>query len=415
MSKDGQSTRKKGFVAAHWLRQSAEDFLQWTVTSGEARSRASTMGDAIARVVHPSWYSDIPGSVARNLPEALKNCDALSFSQVPEAAAYAGLHLLDRYGRVMQVLEHLMRAGRLPLRKGGIKVLEVGSGPAPALYASRDFYAMLRVWPGRGDTEVAHVEFAHSLERGQAWDRVLHHLSEHLMIARGGDGDVNGLPFSRAIDEFTGFNATARHHQSVAQRTQRILQEFSAADEHITRKAASRMAYQEGGSPPSAYDLVFMCNFLTQPSMTDGFRSELHGLARALTPGGVLVVMGGTGVQYPAIYEAVRSIALKAGLTEISPTDVIDANLGPHRDIVCAHVRENVESALADCDEEERADIRSKLPTDLRNPKAEFVLPKYQALIFVNQRKPSLAKNSGAPFPPARKTQVAPDSASMMC
>jgi hypothetical protein len=100
------------------------------------------------------------------------------------------------------------------------------------------------------------------------------------------------------------------------------------------------------------------------------------------------VVMGGTGKQYPAIYEAVRNIASQAGLTDISPADVLDANLGTHRNIVCDHTRANVEAALADFDEKERADICLKLPPDLWNPDVDFVLPKYQALAFVLQRKP---------------------------
>jgi ribosomal protein RSM22 (predicted rRNA methylase) len=343
------------------------------------------MGVAIARVAHPSWYGDIAGAVARSLPEALRNCNALSFSQVSEAAAYAGLHLLDRYGRVMQVLEHLIRVGRLPLRKMGVKVLEVGSGPAPALYASRDFYAMLRAWPGRGNTEVAPVEFADSLERGEAWDRVLHHVSECLMEARGGSQDADCLPFSRAIKDLSGFDTIARHHQSVAQRARQIFKDFDSVDEYITPKAAARMAYGEGGSAPSAYDLVFMCNFLTQPSMTVQFSSELRKLSRALTPGGVLVIMGGTGGKYPEIYDAMRSIASEARLTDISPPDILDANFGPHLGIVCSHTRANVKAALAECDEKERADICSKLPLDLWNPGKAFVLPKYQTLAFVRQ------------------------------
>ena len=31
------------------------------------------------------------------------------------------------------------------------------------------------------------------------------------------------------------------------------------------------MAYEEGGAEPSAYDMVFLCNFLTQQNMTKRF------------------------------------------------------------------------------------------------------------------------------------------------
>jgi hypothetical protein len=49
---------------------------------------------------------------------------------------------------------------------------------------------------------------------------------------------------------------------------------------------------EEGGYPPSAYDLIVMCNFLTNTSFTARFESEIAGLPRSLTPGGVLLVLG---------------------------------------------------------------------------------------------------------------------------
>lgn len=388
MNKKREAIPKDRFVAAQWLRQSAEDFLAWSRASGEAQMRASTLGEAIARVAHPSWHSDTSGAVARSLPEALRNCDALSFSQMSEAVAYAGLHLLDRYGRVMQILEYLMRIGRLPLRKVGLKVLEVGSGPAPALYASQDFYSMLRDWPDRGGTAIAGIKHADSLERGEAWDQILHHVSEHLMLIRGHSQDASGLPFRRSIEDFSGFDTQRRHHGAIAQHARAILSDFDSADEPISLKTAFRMAYQDGGGLPSAYDLVFMCNFLTQPSMTQHFRRELQKLSSALTPGGVLVVMGATGKPYPTIYEEVRGIASAARLTDVGPTDVFDANLSPHLHIVSQHARANVAVALADCSDDERNDIRSRLPEDLWNPGVKFVLPKFQALVFTMQMKP---------------------------
>lgn len=388
MDENRVSTPTRRFVAAHWLQQSSKDFLEWSRDSGEAQRRASTFGKAIAHVVHPSWYSTAPGAVARNLPEALRNCDALSFDHIAEAVAYAGLHLLDRYGRVMQVLEHLMQTGRLPIRKSDIKVLEVGSGPAPALYAVQDFYSMLQGWPGRDRTEIASLKNPDSLERGKAWDPIIHHISEHLMLVRGNNQRASGLPFQRSIDDFSDFSVQQRHHEAIAQRAKQILIDFDRADEPITLKTAFGMAYQDGGAIPSAYDLVFMCNFLTQPSMTEQFSQELQRLSRSLTPGGVLVVMGATGKKYAAIYKAVRDIASGARLTDISPTEVFDANLSPHLHLVSEHTRANVAAALADCSDLERHDICSRLPHDLWNPDVDFVLPKYQALFFVMQKRP---------------------------
>lgn len=344
------------------------------------------MGEAIARVVHPSWVADAPCGMARKLSEALANCDALSFNDRAEAVAYAGLHLLDRYERVMQVLAHLMTVGRLPIRRVGLKVLEVGAGPAPALYATRDFYALLREWPGRTDIEVGDVQFADSVDRGKAWDMVLHHVSEQLMVVRGNNG-ISGLPFSRAITDFTGFDAAARYRTVVEQRAQAIRQEFALADESISLRSSYRMAVGDGIRVSSAYDFVFMCNFLTQQSMTKHFSGELARISRSLTPGGVLVVMGGTGTQYPPIYEEVQKIALKARLTEISPSKAFSPDRGPHLDVVRDHVRKNAAAALSECDEKLRSELCARLPADLWDTTKTFSLPRFQALIFVNQKK----------------------------
>lgn len=387
MSQDQVVGQKPRFVAAKWERASATDFRKWATSSNEARNRTSTFGQAISDVCH-EYVGDSPkGELARKLPDVLKSCDVLSFSQPVEAIAYAGLHLLDRYGRVMQVLEHLLQVGRLPLRKNRVNVLEVGSGPAPALYAARDFYAMLSQWSTSTgvDVNVAQVGAADSLERGFAWDHTLHHLSERLIKTRPHDSNTNGLPFQRTIHDLCGFNARDRHHAAVEQRTQSIIDEFDSADEYISQAAASRMAYSGGVHTPSAYDLIFMCNFLTQEEMTNRFEGELLALARSLTPGGALIVMGGVGSQYPPIYEKVRHIAVQARLTDISPQDVFDPNLSAQRDIVRDHVFANVATALKDCDENTVFSIKSKLPKDLIDPAEAFKLPKYQVLAFVNQ------------------------------
>lgn len=374
------------FIAAKWEKGIAAQFLQWVTTSDEARNRAFTLGKAIEGVWHQHADEALNGELARKLPEVLRGCDTLTFSQPVEAVAYAGLHLLDRYGRVTQILEHLLQEGILPLRKNRVSVLEVGSGPAPALYAARDFYAMLKQWAAQSDVKVADVGVADSLERGTAWDRTLHSLSEQLILTRGQDSNIGALPFRRTIEDLTGFNARSRHHAAVAQRTRSIIYEFDSADEYISPAAASMMAYAEGVPEPSAYDLIFMCNFLTQERMTQEYERELLTLTKSLTPGGVLIVMGGVNNQYPAIYECIRRIANESRLSDISPREAFDPNLSLRLDLVRDHVRANVAAALSACDPVTAASVESGLPKDLLDLAEEFKLPKYRALVFGNKR-----------------------------
>lgn len=59
------------------------------------------------------------------------------------AAAYTYVHLLDRYKRFWDVLLCLLDQGLLPVSAKGIDVLDIGSGPAVALYAVNDMYKAL--------------------------------------------------------------------------------------------------------------------------------------------------------------------------------------------------------------------------------------------------------------------------------
>jgi ribosomal protein RSM22 (predicted rRNA methylase) len=383
------------FQAAPWLKSKATDFLQWTADSGVVASNSATMSEAISIAVHPSffWVEEMR-SLASCLPKVLNSCDGLRFSSLSEATAYAGLHLLDRYGRVAQALEYLMRVGRLPIRKRAVKVLEVGAGPAPALYAVRDFYSMLRAWPGRGEVQIADVELAHSIERGEAWDSILHHISEQLMLART-DASPKALPFSRTIPDFTDFSALAQRRQEFERKAQHIHWEFMHAEDPISMLTARRISLKEGNASPHAYDLIFMCNFLTQPSMTKNFDKELRQLAQDLTPGGILAILGGTGKQYPSVYAEVRRIASEQRLTDISPTESFDANREPHRGVVCRQVRDYVHAVLAKCSEDERNTLTTELPQDAWSDKVDFKLPSFQVLAFSNQRRPKSMRQKG--------------------
>jgi ribosomal protein RSM22 (predicted rRNA methylase) len=310
-----------------------------------------TFAQAIAQTIYRDGHQFAEsGELASKLHSVLALCDHLTFDDTVEALAYSGLHLLDRYGRVNQVLEYLISRGYLPLRIKGARVLEVGAGPAPALYATRDFYEALTCWPGLGDVLVSPLATFDTLDRGRAWNMFLHHLSESLMGVRDNVLEDGALAFGLSIDNLTNFDVRARHHGSVAGRAAQIVREFYEADEWISDAAARQMAYQEGVAEPSAYDMIFLCNFLTQKSMTEKFELELQRLAYSLTPGGLLIVMGGTGSSYPELYDKVKEIASAANLRDVSPEEPFQANAEHDQlSIVADHVRTNVKFAITNC------------------------------------------------------------------
>ncbi len=328
--------------------------------------------------------------LARNLTPVLRSCDKLTFDELLEAIPYAALHLLDRYGRVTQVLEFLIARGCLPLRLKGVNALEVGAGPAPALFAARDFYASLIDWPKRGDVAIGALQGFDTLDRGSAWDPLLYRLSEHLMTDGGNTLLPGALTFARSIHDFANFCVWRRHHEGRARFAEGILDEFQASEDVISPEMANNLAYQSDPNCPSAYDIIFLCNFLTNPEMPARFDTELRELTRSLTPGGALIAMGGTGGYYPALFETFEAIATEGGLADISPSEPFAANedAAAHA-LVARHVRGNVRYILDRCsDDATRYAAAQTLPADVLSDEVPFELPRFRVAAFVRRAGP---------------------------
>jgi hypothetical protein len=267
------------------------------------------------------WTSPL-ADIAPWIPKVLKDCDNLRFDTDVEVRAYATLHLVDRYGRVLQVVEHLFQVGRLPLRRSGIAGLEVGAGPAPALYAIRAFYDDLVNWPDRGeDWSTEPLRVSHALDKAPGWDAFLHHLSEELIEVQQPTSRSGDVPFARALEEFDQLDIREIHNTSIASLASSFEAEYDSDEEPISRSTAFGLAYEQGTDHPSAYDLIFLPNFLTQPNVVETFKPELRGLMRSLTPGGVLVLMTGTGHKYKEIQSEIQALAAGARLIAVGPSE----------------------------------------------------------------------------------------------
>jgi hypothetical protein len=385
--------------ARQWERTLVPAFLTWRHTQTNRQAQLESVCDTVG-VTLDWWLAGgrvAADAVARRLPAALTGCDQLAFADTSEAMAYFILHLADRYGRGTQALELLLAEGWLPIRRGRMAVLDVGGGPAPGLYAAVDLYDDLAAWAGSTGQPVlpARVSRAHVLDRGAAWDQLLHHFSEHLLGARQtlpGELAAPRLPFRRYHAELGGFSVLGAHHAERARIQRAISREYDLADEPISPGMAWQLAYQEPTDAPSAYDLIVICYFLTNTTMTEALRAELAGLARLLTSGGVLLVLGGTRDARQAIHTAVNELATTAGLRPLPAVSrQLEANPDPVlRDLIATQVRAAVSDIGSAASPEVWAKVERKLrrivPDDVDHDRP-FTMPQFQILAF--RRVPS--------------------------
>lgn len=314
---------------ARWLRAASSTWLESAIEADSSRTRRFVnFSSAVSRLLETSLTSEVEArEVIGALRPTLGSCDSLAFESTAECLAYVCWHLIDRYGRVQHALDQLVAAGHLPVRRRPVTLLEVGSGPAPAAYAIADYYASFVEWcQETGQTvQPSTVGELATLDRGPAWGQVVHRLSEILLTQDEGSGSAIRT-FGTSYADLRGFSVRRLHHERIAQSAEREIREAEWADEYLGDREARELALEIGSYPPSAYDLIVMCNFLTQPEMTSDLAAELSELTGSLTPGGVLLVLGSASKGYDQVYAAVDQLAttrprhpLKRVLTDLAP------------------------------------------------------------------------------------------------
>ncbi|MFJ5956616.1 hypothetical protein ACIQC5_11745 [Paenarthrobacter sp. NPDC092416] len=279
---------------------------------------------------------DAASDVVSQLRSALERCDELTFNDDPDAFAYLLWHQIDRYHRVSQTLDRLFQRGILPLAKPDrpLRVLEVGSGPAPASYAAIDYYVALADWAkSRGEVfQISSNTEAHTLDRGSAWQQIVHGLSEELLHIEDRQSVREGGPFrTRFFDitypEFANFSPGQLHVSARERMKREILDEDELGQfqldsdyQDVNQYAAKRVA-------ASAYDLIIVANFVTSTSMMESLKAELENLANSLVPGGVLLTLSGRNQKYKDLWNEY------AALPQVNRLEhVLDEVMQAHQD-----------------------------------------------------------------------------------
>lgn len=377
---------------SRWLRRAAPEWVHSSRLADSARMRRfEDFSAAISRLLDQELSHGNAESVVEQLRPTLDSCDSLSFDSPAECLAYSCWHLADRYGRIQHALDMLAVEGHLPIRRKPVSLLEVGAGPAPAAYAVADYYASLIEWCVRSDQPLLPTQLGvpATLDRGSAWGHVVHRLSE-MVLLQSRDGDRVARTFGTLYGDLEGFSVRRLHNEAVAS-LQRA--HFEAEDED----GEWEFEVLHGEAPPSAYDLIVMCNFLTDSTIAESLANELTELAGSLTPGGVLLVLGSANESYHDIYNAVdrfatdtRRGALKPILTDLLP---LKAQASPAaRDIVATGLVRDLRALRSRAPDLFDA-VLPTLPGDVRALDVEHLrLPMFRVRAYKREGKQALTQ-----------------------
>ena len=288
------------------LKSHSGSFLTWL----DKTNRKYEMLDCLARKLSDFLIARIRSEAdAREfwntIPCIRAACNDLSTYELPWAGeAYAYVHLLLRYHRTWAVLKHLTAEAVLPLGRHGVRVLDVGTGPAPVLYAIDDFYSSLyRFAQDSGIQELCiPPPELDCIENSPNMARFMHHFSEY--CGRRG-------PFGPSLDNFEDLDFPAERKSYF--KNNRYKTYWDNSTEEYEDWDDSYLVEEESNSL-FRFRLVVFSNFLTLGCTVSHFEKELRTLFDDLRPGSVVIILGATGGDYQEIFERLGQMARDANM-----------------------------------------------------------------------------------------------------
>jgi hypothetical protein len=229
-----------------------------------------------------------------------------TFEKPLSAEAYAYVHLLERYRRMWTVLRYMCKAGVLPLGVHRLRVLDIGAGPGPSLFAIEDFYGALSHYARLADVPELQIPSPRLsfIERSQSMINFFSSFREFT----NRQGSIDG-----GFSNFTGLDLKSIREQH---QRQNEIESWWDPETGAYEEIYDPVGASESASRLLRYRLVVMSNFLTLPSDVDRWSEDLGSLFRDLNPGALVVVLGGSGDKYQGIYESATQIAKDSRLRE---------------------------------------------------------------------------------------------------
>jgi hypothetical protein len=276
-------------------RESSALFGQWLDDGRRAADFRRTQEAFSSFVIGLIDTPDAAHRYIEALPDAFAACNnAATYEDESKILAYASLHFLERYRRFYKVLENLFRIGRLPMRVHGVRLLDIGAGPAQCLYAAQDFYAQLQAFSKARELPQLSMPapMLHCVERSRYWARFFHYFSEV--------SDRKG-PYSPQFRAFEDLDLAAlRREEDI--RASKVRYD----DDEDWLFVSSGESFE--------YHMYIFANFLTTTEQVKATRDTLEKLFRWVKVGQSVLILGSPRPPYPRIYAELEEVAAAVAL-----------------------------------------------------------------------------------------------------
>ena len=231
------------------------------------------------------------------MESVLLRCDEINYNDRMIVLAYVILHLLDRYHR-FQYMQRIMLKKRVYIKKprpyivhhkngsttkiNRLGVLDIGTGPAPALFAFDDFYEWIKAYK-----QVDYEVLCDYVELSEGFRMFIHFFVEHIM--KYGDKKYN-IPFH---------NGTYKNINGIDPRVigyddkfkENILCDYKDIKKH--------------------YDVIIASNFFTNEDIINKYNKDLKNAMNMIRDNGFAIFVGAKPIpntKYENVYKIIDEI-----------------------------------------------------------------------------------------------------------
>ena len=232
------------------------------------------ISDLLINFMKEFTYEELWVEISREMHNTLGKCNDISFDNYGVALSYIIWHFLDRYHRFQLIYKELLNNGLL-CRKRNVDVLDVGAGPAQALFALNDYYNSLKIFRSK--------DYKYKLdyvERSKGFRHFLHGFCEFALSQSHG----YEVPFHHGtFDDFTAIRFDKEF----------IEFDYEADIEYRNRKILKHR-----------YDIAILSNFLTTKKIVESHHKDFLELQRSLRNHALIIVVGAVSDkgEYKTIY-----------------------------------------------------------------------------------------------------------------
>ncbi|MBS1780112.1 MAG: hypothetical protein JST70_12345 [Bacteroidetes bacterium] len=296
-----------------------KDFLQWLTQKNKLYHRFNELANIFENFLtdYILVSKENADEISVRLEDMLGKCNIPNIYEKGQAVeTYSMLHFLERYRRYQLVYLQLLENQLIPFATL-IKHLDIGTGPAPSIFAFSDIIKFYKEFSQKEEPrEFFEIEYLPDyVENSDSFRNWLHHFTEYANYKNYSGGWE--VPYHHGtFRDFESLDFKKLNYNKALWQKERVYEAFGANPNYIILETSKEITVHgrnfisgqllDKKKNGHRYDVISFSYFLTLLEQTKQFKKQIKGCAFALRNNGIIINIGSNNDDYFQIAKYIR-------------------------------------------------------------------------------------------------------------